>query len=115
MKRRWRFYQTPSGRKPVSEFLDRLSADDAAAITSAMKDVAEIGLSGARHLRKDIYEVRTEGDRQAFRILFATEGKYGHVLLALESFSKKTQKTPPEKVTLAQRRLDDWRRRGDHR
>jgi ribosome-binding protein aMBF1 (putative translation factor) len=34
------------------------------------------------------------------------------VLLALEGFSKKTQKTRPEKIRLAERRLADWRRRG---
>lgn len=34
------------------------------------------------------------------------------VLLSLDGFSKKTQKTPPEKIRLAERRLADWRRRG---
>ena len=77
-----------------------------------MKDVAQTGLVAARHLRGEIYEVRADGDRQAFRILFATEGHRGQVLLSLEGFSKKTQKTPPEKIQLAERRLTDWRRRG---
>lgn len=30
----------------------------------------------------------------------------------LEAFSKKTQKTPPAKIALAERRLTDWRARG---
>jgi len=77
-----------------------------------MKDVAQTGLTAARHLRGEIYEVRADGDRQAFRILFATEGRREQVLLSLEGFSKKTQKTPPEKIQLAERRFADWRRRG---
>jgi phage-related protein len=59
-----------------------------------------------------IYEVRADGDRQTYRILFASEGRRGQVLLALDGFSKTTQKTPPEKIRLAERRLADWRRRG---
>lgn len=55
--------------------------------------------------------MRADGDRQAFRILFAAEGQVQQVLLALEGISKKTQRTPPEVVRLAERRLSDWRRR----
>jgi phage-related protein len=77
-----------------------------------MNDVRETGLAAARHLRGQIYEVRADGDRQTFRVLFAPEGQRSQVLLALEEFSKKTQKTPPGKIDLAERRLADWRRRG---
>jgi phage-related protein len=110
-RRRWRDYRTPSDRRPVSEFIDQLSDADAAAVVAAMKEVAVDGLESARHLRGDIYEVRAHGDRSTYRILFAPEGRFGQVLLALEVFSKKTQKTPPRNLTLAQRRLGDWRAR----
>lgn len=76
-----------------------------------MSDVAEGGLSVGRHLRGDVYEVRSTGDRVAYRILFAAEGAHGQVLLALEAFKKKTQKTPPATIALADRRLRDWRSR----
>ncbi|HST15539.1 MAG TPA: type II toxin-antitoxin system RelE/ParE family toxin [Gaiellaceae bacterium] len=111
-KRRWRDYRTAAGRRPVKEFIDELSDADAATVVAAMQDVRNEGLAAARHLRGEIYEVRADGDRQTFRILFAPEGRRSQVLLALEGFSKKTQKTPPEKITLAERRLADWRRRG---
>lgn len=77
-----------------------------------MKDVAREGLAMARHVRGEIYEMRTFTDTQSFRILFAPEGKKGRVLLALEAFSKKTQKTPDRLLKLAERRLADWRMRG---
>jgi phage-related protein len=114
-KRRWRDYRTAAGRRPIKEFIDGLSDVDAAAVVAAMKDVRETGLVLARHLRGEIYEVRAEGDRQTFRILFAPEGQRNQILLALDVFSKKTQKTPPEKIQLAERRLADWRRRGEIR
>lgn len=111
-KRRWRFYRTVSGHEPAREFILHRSLDDQKAIAAAMKDVEHEGLRVARHLRGDIYEIRANGPTQSFRILFATEGQRRQVLLALEAFSKKTQKTPPQKIALAEGRLAEWRQRG---
>jgi phage-related protein len=110
-RRRWRDYRTPSGRRPVREFIDRLSDEDAAAIVAAMKEVALLGPSAARHLRGEIYELRADGSRASYRVLFATEGKREQVLLALEVINKKSRKTPPRAIGLAERRLRDWRGR----
>ncbi len=65
-----------------------MTDENYADVRAAMDDVAERGLPAARHLRGDIYEVRSAGDRVAYRILFATEGARGQVLLALEDFRK---------------------------
>lgn len=111
-KRRWRAYETASRSRPVEDFIDALSDEDAAAVLAAMKDVQIRGLIVARHLRGDIYEVRASGNRQIFRVLFAPEGRYGQILLSPEGFSKKTQKTPPQEIALAEQRLADWRSRG---
>jgi Phage derived protein Gp49-like (DUF891) len=73
---------------------------------------ASTGLPVARHLRGDIYEVRATGAHSAYRVLFATEGSRGQVLLAVSAFSKKTHKTLPREIALAQRRLADRPRRG---
>lgn len=112
-KRRWRFYRTASGHEPVREFLDRLSKEDAGEIAVVMKEIAIEGLVAARHVRGEIYEARATGSTQVFRILFATEGHFNQVLLALEGFSKKTAKTPPHEIELALRRLADWHSRGN--
>jgi len=111
-RRQWRFYETEVGNKPVKEFLDELPAADAAEVVAGMRDVAKLGLAAARHLRNDIWEVRIQGENRIFRVLFSPEGRFKQVLLALEGFTKKTQKTPPNTITLAERRLADWRRRG---
>ena len=112
--RRWRFYKTASGRAPVREFLSdpMLPSDDRAEVVAAMKDVQINGLLAARHLRDDIYEVRAEGRRVSYRLLFATDGSRSQSLLALSVFSKKCRRTPPEEIGLADARLSEWRARG---
>jgi phage-related protein len=111
-RKRWRFFETASGASPVQAFLDNLTATEAAEVVAAMKEVAREGLHFARHLRGDIWEVRIEAERKAFRVLFSPEGRSQQVLLALEGFSKQTQKTPARIIQLAERRLADWRSRG---
>lgn len=112
VRHRWRDYRTASGRRPIKEFLDRLDDEDLASLIAAMKDVRRQGLQAARHLDDEIYEVRADGKGVIYRILFAPQGKRKQVFLSLEAFKKKTQKTPPEAIRLAKRRLRDWQKRG---
>jgi phage-related protein len=113
--RRWRDYATDGGRRPVKEFVEALDDDDVAAVAVALAEVELEGLRAARHLRGRVYEVRANGNRAIYRILFAPQGRWGQVLLALAVFKKKTQKTPPQVIRLAERRLQDWERRGAER
>jgi phage-related protein len=110
---RWRDYRTASGRRPVKEALDALGDDDLAAVVAAMAEVRRVGLRAARHLEGEIYEVRADGDRVIYRVLFAPQGRRKQVFLSLEAFEKKTRKTPKEMIRLARRRLRDWERRGE--
>lgn len=109
----WRFYRTASGACPVREYLDGLTSADRAAIQVRMEQVRARGLEAARHVRGEIYEVRIAHDQRQFRALFATEGRYSQVLLAVEAFTKKTRKTPQDKIELAEQRLRDHRARGN--
>jgi len=112
-RRQWRDYRTAAGGRPVKDFIDALTDEEVAAIVADMKDVVDRGLAAAKHLRGDVYEVRTETAMRSFRILFAREGRFGQVLLSLSAFAKKTQKTPLRELELAEDRLRDWRRRGE--
>lgn len=115
VRRRWRFYTTAAGRKPVLDFLRGLlpeHAADAAQIAEEMEHVRQEGTRAARKLSGEIYEVRVDGNRVIYRVLFSIEGERGRILLAIEAFSKKTQKTPPQLIDVAEKRLADWRRRG---
>lgn len=111
-KRHWRDYQTEGGARPVRDFLLALPDEDRAAILEEMEHVREYGKAVARHLYKDIYEVRAVYNMKAYRVLFACEGHFNHVLLSLEGFQKKTQQTPRASIKVAEQRLSDWRRRG---
>ena len=111
-KRQWRDYQTESGARPIKDFLLALADEDRAAILEEMEYVRAHGISVARHVRHDIYEVRAIYNTKAYRILFACEGRFHHILLALDGFQKKTQQTPQAHMKLAEQRLADWRRRG---
>jgi phage-related protein len=111
-KRRWRDYRTRAGRRPVKAFLDTLSDSDVADIAAAMSEVQKVGIRAAKPVGGEIYEVKAEGNRQTFRVLFAQEGEHDQVLLALVALSKKQQKLPQEALNLARSRLRDWRSRG---
>jgi len=113
IKRHWRDYRAASGRRPIRNFLDGLTDIDAASVVAAMKEVKAEGLTAARHLRGDVYEVRADGDRATYRVLFSPEGQRQRALLALHAISKKTNKCPPGDIDLAEQRLRDWRRRGE--
>ena len=112
VKHRWRDYRTRAGRRPVKEFIDSLSDEDAAEVAAAMADVRDEGLAVARHLRGEIYEVRADCEDVTVRVLFAQEGRKGRVLLALEAFVKKMKKMFDHLLRLAERRLSYWRARG---
>ena|SRR5215467_2332801 len=111
-KRQWRDYQTESGARPIKELLLALPDEDRAAVLAEMEYVREHGTAVARHLRQDIYEVRAIYNTKTYRILFACEGHFHHILLTLDGFQKKTQQTPKAHMKLAEQRLADWRRRG---
>lgn len=110
-RRQWRDYRTRGGNRPVRKFMMELESDERAEIVAAMKEVAVEGLRAARHLSGDLYEVRADVNGKFFRLIFATEGRYSQVLLSLEVFAKKSNKTPAARLALASRRLNDWRRR----
>ncbi len=95
----------------MRQFFGTLSDAELEQVAAAMKTVAEMGTAEARHLRGDIYEVRASCDNRAFRVLFANEGRRNQILLALEGFEKKTQKTPTRTIGLAETRLANWRER----
>src|SRR5229473_1761146 len=113
-RRQWRFYRSSAGREPVREFLDQVTDEDAAAIAVAMKQVRDVGRGhvDVNHLRGEIWQVEIDGKRVIYRLLFAEEGRFSQVLLALEIVNKKWQSAKSRHIQLAERRLTEWRARG---
>ncbi len=113
-RRQWRFYRSAAGREPVRDFLDQVSDEDAAAIAAAMKQVRDTGRGhvDVNHLYHEIWQVEIDGMRVIYRLLFAEEGRFSQVLLALEIVNKKWQSAKSRHIAVAERRLADWRARG---
>lgn len=112
VRRRWRYYVTPSGERPVDTYIDGLTDDDAARVLARMAKIRVQGTSAARHLVEDLWEVRVDGHDVTHRILFTEEGSKARILLAIVGFTKKSPKTPPRIIKVALKRRDDWRTRG---
>ena len=110
--RQWRDYRTDAGGRPVRDFILGLTRDEAAAIVAAMREVRKNGITHAKHSRGEIYEVIADTKDKWFRVLFAALGRYSQVLLSLNAFEKKTNKTPPQEIDLAETRLSTWKKRG---
>lgn len=79
-----------------------------------MKEVRAVrrAHTDVNHLRGDIWQIEIDGERVIYRLLFAEEGRYAQVLLALEVVKKKWQRAREQDIRLAEERLSDWRQRG---
>jgi phage-related protein len=99
------FYQLPSGREPVREWLKALGDEDRKIIGEDVKDVEfswPIGMPLVRPLGKGLWEVRSDITQgRIARVLFCIQD--GRLVL-LHGFIKKTQKTPDADIDLATKR-----------
>jgi phage-related protein len=99
------FYELPSGRAPVREWIRALDAVDRKTIGEDIKDVEfswPIGMPLVRPLGHGLWEVRsnlTQG--RIARVLFCIHDSR---MVLLHGFIKKQQKTPKTDLDLALRR-----------
>lgn len=102
------FYELPSGRSPVREWLRSLDAADRKIVGEDIKDVEfawPIGMPLVRALGRGLWEVRstlTQG--RIARVLFCT---HENRMVLLHGFIKKTQKTPGTDRDLALKRMKE--------
>jgi phage-related protein len=99
------FYELPSGRVPVREWLKSLDKTDRKIIGEDIKDVEfswPIGMPLCRALGKGLWEVRSDVTQgRIARVLFCI---HGDRMVLLHGFIKKTQKTPNADLELAMKR-----------
>ena len=99
------FYQLPSGREPVRDWLKGLTSADRKIIGEDIKDVEfswPMGMPLCRALGKGLWEVRSDltGGRIAWVLFCIHEGK----MVLLHAFIKKTQKMPDADLEIAIKR-----------
>lgn len=102
------FYQSPSGKEPVREWLLELSKEDRQSVGSDIKTVEygwPIGMPISRSLGNGLYEVRCNiSDKRIARVIFTIIDNY---MVLLHAFIKKSQKTPKEEIDLALKRAKE--------
>jgi phage-related protein len=103
-----RFYASASNRKPVREWLLKLSRDDRRIIGRDIQKVEfgwPLGMPYCRPLGHHLWEVRSDltGGRIARVIFCIVSGE----MILLHGFEKKTQKTPQQDIALALRRMKE--------
>jgi len=99
------FYQLPSGREPVREWLRGLDDADRKIIGEDIKDIEfnwPIGMPLCRALGDGLWEVRSDiAQGRISRVLFCVHERR---MVLLHAFIKKTQKTPQSDFGLALKR-----------
>jgi len=103
-----RFFRSETGKEPVRDWLLDLSADDRKAVGDDIRTAEfgwPIGMPLCRKIagRKGLWEIRTNlPDGRIARVFFCAHA--GSMVL-LHGFVKKTQKTPPKELDVAERRM----------
>ncbi len=112
--REWSMYTTEVGACPIQKDMAKckLTKTELAKLRTLMKRVQlNRTLPGdVKSLGGGILEIRLDGDRRIFRLLYSEEDD-GLLLLGLSFFQKKSQATPPTRKLTAVMRLKDWRKR----
>ena len=106
-KLRATFYAQPGSEppsQPVRAWLKRLPDEERKEIGADIQSVQfgwPLGLPLVRHLRGDLWEVRSSLNNRIARVIFAVEG---NTMYLLHGFIKTTQTTPPPDLALAEKR-----------
>lgn len=115
MDDKWKIkaYESLSGDMPVEKFVKSLDGKARLKVSRTLDLLAEFGLEGAYpHVKKltgtSLWELRMLGG-DSIRILYITVT--GKIFLLLHGFKKKSQKTPPGEIAVAQKRLNEYRSR----
>lgn len=102
------FYRTPLGAEPVREWLRGLPVDDRRTIGFDLATVQvgwPVGMPLCRPLGNGLWEVRSAlPSRRISRILFFI---HQGMIVILHGFIKQTQKTPPDELELARKRMSE--------
>ena len=101
------FYSQPGSSppsQPVREWLKRLPREERLEIGGDIQAVQfgwPLGMPLVKHLQGDLWEVRTMLATRIARVIFAV---HGNAMYLLHGFIKKSQKTSPADLALAQKR-----------
>lgn len=100
------FYKTEAGNEPVREWLKSLPREDRKNIGENIKTAQygwPLGMPLIRKMESGLWEVRSNISTGIARV-FTVKGA---MMILLHGFVKKSQKTPPNELDTARRRLNN--------
>lgn len=108
------FYKSESGKSPVEELLDNLTAKQAKKVVWVLNMVEERVNVPSKYFKKmvntdNLWEVRVNLGSNIFRILCFFDGF--EIIILTHAFQKKTQKTPRQAIKIAEKRMKDYFKR----
>ncbi len=108
------YYQSGTGKSPVGDFIDSLDGKSRARIARTLDLLEEFGISlgmpYARHLEKQLWELRVRHGRNRYRIIYFLDT--GKSFILLHGFTKRTASVPRADIELTESRRDDYLSRG---
>ena len=99
------FFRSGTGAEPVRDWLKGLKEDQRKSIGADIRTAQygwPLGMPLIRKLEPSLWEVRTKFRDGIARTLFTVDGNR---IVLLHGFIKKAQKTPPNELQTARRRL----------
>jgi phage-related protein len=100
------FWRSETGREPVRDWLKSLPQEDRRVVGFDLRKLQigwPVGMPLCRSLGGGLWEMRSSLPSNTIsRVIFMFEDG---VIVLLNGFIKKTQKTPPAEISLAQRRM----------
>jgi len=110
-----KFYKTSSGKSPIEDFLDSLSAKEAQKVTWILSLIEEMEIISTKFYKKlsncdNIIEIRVQIGKNNFRLLgFEYDNTF---VILTNGFKKKDQKVPKYEISLAEQRKTEYLSRG---
>ncbi len=102
------FYQSGTGREPVREWILTLSPEDRRSVGRDIQKVEfgwPLGMPYCRSFGAGLWEIRSDiSDGKTARVIFCVLQER---MVLLHSFVKKSQKTPPNDLRLALKRMKE--------
>jgi phage-related protein len=99
------YYELSSGRSPVEEFIEEQERQSKAAIFALLERAKVDPVGVSRHLRGKIYELKARAVDGQFRFLYFYWVE--KTLLIVHAFKKKTGRTDPDEIELAEKRMKE--------
>lgn len=103
------FYETTSGRSPISDFVDEQSIETQAALIAALEEVEKNAFKAKgvqfRQIQGKLWEIKIKTRSGEFRFLYC---RVKEKLLILHTFQKKTAKTPKKDKQIALKRMKEY-------